>query len=57
MMKDFFDREWCYSDKCMAVLSAFLCGVVVGIMISPVKRGIYCGNHNGNTQLLPKDQE
>lgn len=55
MIRDFFDREWCESDKWLAVVSAFLAGVVIGVMVSPVKRGIYCGNNNGNTHLPPKD--
>lgn len=24
-------------------------GIVVGFLIAPIKKGIYCGNNNGNT--------
>lgn len=49
-MKEFFSREWICSDKVLAVATAFLSGLVLGFLFSPVKKGIYCGNHNGNTQ-------
>lgn len=54
-MNDFFNREWNLMDKKLIVLSAFLLGLVIGFLFSPSKKGIYCGNHNGNT-LVPKDK-
>lgn len=28
--------------------TCFLAGIVAGFLISPIKKGIYCGNNNGN---------
>lgn len=35
-------------------LTCFLGGVVVGFLIAPIKKGIYCANNNGN--YLGKDE-
>ena len=29
--------------------TCFLAGVVAGFLIAPIKKGIYCGNNNGNS--------
>lgn len=50
-MIEFFNREWSMPEKILFVMTAFLSGAVIGFLVSPVKKGIYCGNHNGNTQL------
>ncbi|WP_215699498.1 hypothetical protein [Clostridium sp. MCC353] len=50
-MKEFFNKEWCPSDKILVIAAASLLGIVIGFLISPIKKGIYCGNHNGNTEL------
>lgn len=35
-------------EKVLLGAACFLGGVVLGFLISPIKGGIYCGNHNGN---------
>mgnify|MGYP000854366080 CR=1 FL=1 len=38
-------------DKKMSVLVSAVClllGVIIGFLAAPVKKGIYCGNYNGN---------
>lgn len=35
-------------EKLLLPATCFLAGIVVGFLISPVKRGIFCGNYNGN---------
>lgn len=39
-------------EKTVKILFAIiflLLGVIIGFLWSPVKRGVYCGNHNGNS--------
>ena len=55
-MKEFFYKVWCPADKCLVLATASLLGVVVGFLISPIKKGIFCGNYNGNTKLV-EDKE
>jgi|GEM_PF-2151774 len=31
------------------LIIAFLLGTVLGFLLAPVKKGVYCGNNNGNT--------
>jgi uncharacterized membrane-anchored protein YhcB (DUF1043 family) len=50
-MKDFFNEEWTILDKKLVVSTALLLGIIIGFIFAPIKRGVYCGNHNGNTQL------
>lgn len=37
----------------VCVLSAMflLLGVVIGFLMAPIKKGVYCGNNNGNHYL------
>lgn len=51
MMKNFYMRDWTLAEKILLTASAALAGLVVGFLWSPVKKGIYCGNHNGNTMV------
>lgn len=54
-------------EKGFLGLACFLGGVVVGFLIAPIKKGIYCGNNNGNylggneelkdSEELKEDQE
>ena len=39
------------NDKEEVLLGAacFFAGAVVGFLLAPVKKGIYCGNNSGNT--------
>ena len=55
-MMEFFNREWSLPEKILFVMTAFLDGTVIGFLMSPIKKGIYCGNNNGNTQQ-PKIKE
>ncbi len=50
-MKDFFNEEWNILDKKLVVSTALLLGIIIGFIFAPIKKGVYCGNHNGNTQL------
>lgn len=34
--------------KILSVVCAFLVGIICGFLFSPIKKGIYCGNNNGN---------
>lgn len=36
------------NEKTLLGLTCFLGGVVIGFLIAPVKKGIYCGNNCGN---------
>lgn len=36
------------STGILTALACFLGGIILGFLIAPVKKGIYCGNYNGN---------
>ena len=42
-IKDFFVRDWTMTEKVLIILCCLLLG------IAPIKKGISCGNNNGNT--------
>lgn len=48
-------------DKETLLLSTtcFFAGVVVGFLIAPIKKGVYCGNNSGNQykELKEKNEE
>lgn len=44
-----------FKEKILFASTFFLGGVVVGFLIAPIKKGIYCGNNNGN--YLGRDEE
>lgn len=50
-MKNFYLHEWSMAEKKLMVLIAFLSGIIIGFVFSPIKKGVYCGNNNGNTSL------
>ncbi len=50
-MKHFFNQEWSVLEKNLIVSTALLLGIIIGFVFAPIKKGVYCGNHNGNTQL------
>ncbi|GLC83000.1 hypothetical protein [Lacrimispora brassicae] len=56
-MRIFFNREWSMAEKRLLILSSFLLGCVLGFLFAPIKKGIYCGNHNGNTRLPERNTE
>lgn len=45
-MDKFLKNEWSYLEKKLIVSTFFLSGVVIGFLIAPIKKGIYCGNNN-----------
>lgn len=49
-MKEVCGSSWDMHDKVLVTACAFLFGMVIGFAFSPVKKGIYCGNNNGNRQ-------
>lgn len=36
------------NEKILLGAACFLGGVVAGFLIAPIKKGVYCGNNNGN---------
>ncbi|WP_312642698.1 hypothetical protein [Hydrogenoanaerobacterium sp.] len=46
------------SKNFICVLSAMFLflGIIIGFLCAPIKKGVYCGNHNGNTYLSPADE-
>ena len=56
-MKMFYDRPWSSCEKKLVTATAFLLGVVLGFMFAPIKRGIYCGNNNGNKRIVTEETD
>lgn len=54
-VKDFFKRDWTLSEKILVVLCCVMFGVIKGFLMSPIKRGISCGNNNGNSYVQTDD--
>ncbi|MFT4006766.1 MAG: hypothetical protein QM683_14515 [Lacrimispora sp.] len=54
-MESFYNREWNCLEKRLIVVTAFLSGIIIGFIFAPIKKGVYCGNHNGNTRLHRKE--
>lgn len=48
-VKGFMERDWSLAEKVLVIMCCVLYGMVYGFLISPVKKGISCGNNNGNT--------
>lgn len=46
--KGVFKRDWSPAEKVLLILCCLLIGIVKGFLLSPVKKGISCGNNNGN---------
>ena len=55
-MKDFYHIEWNLPEKILVTATALCFGIIVGFLFSPIKKGIYCGNHNGNTSPAKADE-
>lgn len=55
VVKDFFKRDWTTTEKVLFAVCLFLLGVVIGFLIAPIKKGISCGNNNGNTYTNDDD--
>ena len=39
------------NEKILLGTACFFAGAVVGFLISPIKKGIYCGNNSGNNYI------
>lgn len=44
------------NEKILLGAACFFAGAVAGFLIAPIKKGIYCGNNNGNN-YMNKDEE
>lgn len=55
-MKNFINNEWSHLEKKLIISTFFLLGVVIGFGFSPIKKGIYCGNNNGDMKYLKKEE-
>ena len=54
-IRDFFERDWTPAEKVLVILCCVLLGVVKGFCLAPIKRGISCGNNNGNSYRQTED--
>ena len=54
-IRDFFERDWTPAEKVLVILCCVLLGVVKGFCLAPIKRGISCGNNNGNSYMQKED--
>lgn len=54
-IKDFFTRDWTMSEKILVVLCCVMFGIIKGFLLAPIKKGINCGNNNGNTYTQTED--
>lgn len=45
------------NEKILLGTACFLGGVVAGFLIAPIKKGVYCGNNNGNCVVAKEDLE
>jgi hypothetical protein len=50
------NNEWSPLEKKLMISTFFLLGVVIGFGFSPIKKGIYCGNNNGATRFVKKEE-
>ena len=55
-VKDFFRREWTVEEKILIILCCVMFGMIKGFLIAPIKRGISCGNNNGNVYNELEDE-
>ena len=39
------------NEKILLGAACFFAGAVAGFLIAPIKKGIYCGNNNGNNYM------
>ncbi|CDM69382.1 putative membrane protein [Clostridium bornimense] len=44
-------------EKLLLGAACFFGGIVTGFLIAPIKKGLYCGNNNGNNFLSKEDME
>ncbi len=55
-MNNFIKNEWSPLEKKLVISTFFLLGVVIGFGFAPIKKGIYCGNNNGATRYIKKEE-
>lgn len=56
MVKDFSKRDWTGAEKILMILCCIFFGMTIGFFLAPIKRGISCGNNNGNTYNQVDDE-
>ena len=56
IMKDFYHSEWNLPEKILVTATALCFGIIVGFLFAPIKKGVYCGNHNGNKPSAKADE-
>ncbi|WP_294358027.1 hypothetical protein [uncultured Clostridium sp.] len=44
-------------EKFLLGAACFFGGMVAGFLIAPIKKGLYCGNNNGNNFPSKEDME
>ena len=54
-IREFFERDWTPAEKVLVILCCILFGVIKGFCLAPIKRGISCGNNNGNSYVQAED--
>ena len=54
-VKEFFGMDWTPAEKVLVILCCILFGVIKGFCLAPIKRGISCGNNNGNSYVSGAD--
>ena len=54
-IKEFLARDWTPAEKVLVILCAVLAVIVYGFLLAPIKRGISCGNNNGNSYVQTDD--
>ncbi|ROR25741.1 hypothetical protein EDD66_11098 [Mobilisporobacter senegalensis] len=56
MLKDFISKDWTRGEKVLLASTCILAGIIVGFLIAPIKKGIQCGNNNGNTTVYGEEE-
>lgn len=56
-IRGFIGRDWSGAEKGLAIACAVCLGMVLGFLLAPIKKGITCGNYNGNQFPLCEDED
>lgn len=56
-LKGFFKRDWTPAEKVLLIVCILLIGIIKGFLLSPVKKGIACGNNSGNVNHIYNDPD
>ena len=54
-VKMFFSKDWTLTERILLLVNCVLFGMLLGFLWAPIKRGIYCGNHNGDYHICDWD--